>query len=156
MHMTRMTVISLRMSLTLISEFEATEHTKITHISTHTYTHTHTHTHTHSCTHTPTHPHTYSQHTCTHTRTQHTYTCIYTHTNTHTHTHTRHTNRGICDLPHLSLTGHHPTQRDAIVLPAMRDLWVTLLCAEHQVWLPGHHQGIPCTDETNELGRQCA
>ena len=47
----------------------------------------------------------------------------------------------------LQVTGHNPQQGDASLLPAVHDLPLLLLRADHQDRLPGHHR----EEEEDEL-----
>ena len=47
--------------------------------------------------------------------------------------------RGIRNVPHVSITGNHPTEGHATVLPAVRDVRIPVLCCLYQVRFPGRH-----------------
>ena len=47
--------------------------------------------------------------------------------------------RGIRNVPHVSITGNHPTEGHATVLPAVRDVRIPVLCCLYKVRFPGRH-----------------
>ena len=57
--------------------------------------------------------------------------------------------RGVCDLSYLSVKRHHLAKGHPPVLPAVRDMWLPLLCGLHQDRFPGRHREAccnPCQD----------
>ena len=62
-------------------------------------------------------------------------------------------------MPHMPFPGHHLAEGDEVVLPAVRDVWLQVLRAEHQVRLPGRYcssltAAIKTTINNNDNNKQ--
>lgn len=65
--------------------------------------------------------------------------------------------RGICDMSYLPLTGYNSAEGYTSLLPAVWNLSLTLLCSQHQDWLPGRHrQKSPASSQSQLIQTPCS